>query len=171
MVLWPPPPPSNQTVSLDGTPVLWLRKRLVPPTAVTLGSLAGDSTCTGAAGSYLPSVLLGFEPPSPDDTKIVTPSPAIAEKYCESVCIWPGYELQLFNIVERLRYAVVGPESRQVGVIRKRVNHDGNFLAGSISDRCVIRFSDFGHQIRGVIANQFPCSGRFSNGVNERMQV
>src|SRR5258708_28295015 len=46
-LLWPPPLPSNQTVSLETAPVGGLRDREVPPTAVTLGSHAGCSTSNG----------------------------------------------------------------------------------------------------------------------------
>ncbi len=67
-------------------PVEELRQRLVSPTEVTFGLFAGHSTCKELEVSSQP-FSPGLEPPSPEETKTVTPFVA---RFCgDWILSWP----------------------------------------------------------------------------------
>jgi len=79
-----PPPLSDQAVSLLSLPLEFSVSE-VPPTPVTFGSLAGDSTWSGPVVSGFVDPLPGVEAPSPEEAKTVTPALANKAKYWSSV--------------------------------------------------------------------------------------
>ncbi len=72
-----PPPPAAQPVSDEMVPSA-ARSSLVPPTAMTAGSVLSYSACSGPVG--LCPVSSGLDPASPVDTKMFTPAAASLRK-------------------------------------------------------------------------------------------
>ncbi len=79
-----PPPLPDHPVS-PSMELSAFRTRWVPPTAVTLGSLAGYVTWMGAFTLYWPVAGSGWAPPSPEAANTVMPAAVRFARYWDSI--------------------------------------------------------------------------------------
>ncbi len=79
---------------------LELKLSVVPPTPVTLASLAGYSGSRALLAPNAPVMALGFEPPSPEAAKTLTPAAASCANSACRAKIEPG--VRPFSVAPKL---------------------------------------------------------------------